>query len=100
MSEQVTCLSCKHRKLHSFLDHFASAERQRYIGYCEKVFMPAHEKFDPVIGNIKVEAKYETCGMARLDKLNKQTELCGPEGRWWEPKDKKDLFKFIKHVSV
>jgi hypothetical protein len=27
-------------------------------------------------------------------------EICGKAGKWWTPQNKKDLFKFIKHVSI
>jgi hypothetical protein len=27
-------------------------------------------------------------------------DRCGESGQWWEPKNKKNLFKLIKHVSV
>jgi hypothetical protein len=36
-----------------------------------------------------------------MDYLSKdRNETCGKGGKWWTPKNKKDLFRFIKHVSV
>jgi hypothetical protein len=54
---------------------------------------------DLVLGTKKVPAKYESCGVARIGNL-KREDRCGEAGIWWEPKNKRDLFKYIKHVSV
>ena len=56
--------------------------------------VPAETKIDPVTGPITVKAHYESCVMARLS-----FGPCGKEGKFWAPKNKPDLFKFIKHVS-
>jgi len=38
--------------------------------------------------------------MTRIGAENRDHGRCGEKGLWWEPKNKKDLFKYIKHVSV
>jgi hypothetical protein len=54
-----------------------------------------------VTGNVKVAPYYARCSASRLDWLSKdRAETCGKDGKWWEPKHKKDLFKFIKHVGA
>ena len=90
MTEQVRCLDCRHRKV-TFVDLFANTAR--YRGVCLKAWVPEKRKFDPVLGEEVVKGHYENPPMARVT-------VCGKEGTLWEPKDKKDLFKFIKHVSA
>ena len=53
-----------------------------------------------VLGKKKVPAKYESCNVARIGTPGRDHGRCGEEGLWWEPKNKQDLFKYIKHVSV
>ena len=92
MAEQVRCLDCKHRKV-TLADFFASSAR--YRGVCLKAWVPEKIEFDPVLGEQVTKGYYESPGIARV-----RDSSCGKEGRLWEPKNKKDLFKFIKHVSV
>jgi hypothetical protein len=54
---------------------------------------------DLVLGEKKVPAKYDSCGVARIGNP-KREDRCGEAGLWWEPVNKRDLFKYIKHVSV
>lgn len=100
MSEQVLCKDCKHsfRTLNSIVVH---GFKSPYAYYCRKSYKPAHDVVDPVTGPKRVEARYDTCGVARIgSRVYDQNERCGEQGHWWEPKNKRDLFKFIKHVSV
>lgn len=92
MSEQVRCLDCKHRevKMHEWISLSA-----KYRGVCLKSWHPETRVFDPVLGEEVIKGHYDSPGIARL-----RTEICGPAGIAWEPKHKKDLFKFIKHVSI
>ena len=54
-----------------------------------------------VTGNTVRPPYYEKCSLTRMDYLSKdRNETCGKAGKWWTPQNKKDLFKFIKHVSV
>jgi hypothetical protein len=52
-----------------------------------------------VLGEKKVPAKYDSCGVARIGNPSRD-DRCGEDGKFWEPKNKRDLFKYIKHVSV
>jgi len=97
MSETVLCKDCKHsfRKFNDWLFHGSSS-----IAYsCRKTFKEAHMAPDLVLGSKKVPSKYESCGVARIGNPSR-TDRCGEQGIFWEPKNKKDLFKYIKHVSV
>lgn len=59
---------------------------------CAKSFQDAKTVFDPVVGDIPVPARYESCGMSRI-----KSDICGAEGKKWEPKSKKQFFIAIKN---
>lgn len=95
--KQQTELLCKDCK-HSFVplkDWWASSS---YRYSCRKAYTPEHTEFNPVIGAIKRPSKYEGCSIARMSKYTKDVDEnhCGPEGKLWEPKNKKHLFLLIK----
>lgn len=92
MTEQVKCVDCKHRKV-TLADFFSTSVKFR--GTCLKTFVPEKRVFDPVVGDEVTPAHYESPSFARLS-----SRACGPDGKLWEPKNKKDLFKFIKHVGA
>jgi hypothetical protein len=98
MSEQVLCKDCKHsfRKITDWLAHGSAS----YAYSCRKSYKPAHTESDLILGSKKVPAKYDSCGVARIGTTGRDHNRCGEAGLWWEPKNKRDLFKFIKHVSV
>jgi hypothetical protein len=66
---------------------------------CRKSFKPEHTMLDLVLGEKKIPANYESCAIARISNPNLDYR-CGEDGKFWQPKNKKDLFKFIRHVSV
>jgi hypothetical protein len=94
MTDTVLCKDCKH----SFTPWHAWLQPSRYALHCRKTFVNAHVDTNPVIGEIKVKAYYDTCQMTRLRSYSDNS--CGPDGRDWEPKKPRDLFKYIKHVST
>jgi len=97
MDDVVICKDCKHsfRTFSNWMAHGSAS----FAYSCRKSFKPAHAEIDPVVGSKQVAAKYESCGVARIGHPDR-TDRCGELGIWWEPKNKRDLFKFIKHVSV
>ena len=99
MKEQteLLCKDCKHsfRTFSNWLAHGSNS----YAYSCRKSFIPEHMESDPVMGSKKVPAKYDSCGVARIGNPARE-DRCGETGQWWEPKNKRDLFKYIKHVSV
>jgi hypothetical protein len=97
MTDKVLCKDCKHsfRKFSDWLWHGESS----FAYSCRKSFRPTHDEPDLVLGSKKVPAKYESCGIARISNPNLDYR-CGEEGKFWQPKNKKDLFKFIRHVSI
>lgn len=101
MSEKVLCKDCKHsfRTISNFIFHGSS----RYAWSCRKSFKPDNVEDDPVVGPKKVKGGYDSCSVARIgnDQYKPLDDhRCGENGRFWEPKHKRDLFKYIKHVSV
>jgi hypothetical protein len=94
--EQVLCKDCKHsfRTFSNWMAH--GSHRHAYT--CRKAFTPEHFEQDPVLGSVKVESRYETCGLARIGRPDRD-DRCGEIGKWWEPKDKKNLFKYIRHLG-
>jgi hypothetical protein len=95
MSETVLCKDCKHA-----INRWWLLNGEEYNYYCRKSFKPDTIEPNPVIGTRKVKAKYDTCGVTRIGSPGRDHGRCGEEGLWWEPKNKKDLFKYIKHVSA
>jgi hypothetical protein len=96
MMEQVFCKDCKHsfRTFSNWMAHGSSS----FAYSCRKAFKPEHTELDPVLGSKKIAAKYESCGVARIGNP-KRDDRCGEAGRFWEPKDKKNLFKYMKHLG-
>ena len=94
--EQVLCKDCKH-SFRTFANWMAHGSN-RHAYTCRKAFTPEHVVQDPVLGEIKVESRYETCGVARIGHP-KLDDRCGEEGKFWQPKDNNNLFKYIKHLG-
>jgi hypothetical protein len=97
MSEQVLCKDCKHsfRRVVDWLSHGSAS----FAYSCRNSYKPAHLEPDLVLGVKKVPATYDSCGVARIGHPSRE-DRCGAEGKFWEPKNKRDLFKFIKHVGA
>ena len=81
------CKDCKH-STRSWTDTlFMSGE----YGYkCSLAFKPAYVVNNPVIGPEKVKGEFKTCSSART--IGSE---CGPWAKLWQPKRKKDLFKYL-----
>ena len=97
MSDSFLCKDCVHsfRKISEFPNWFTGHE-----WLCRKSYISEKIEHNPVIGPIKQKGYYERCHLARSEHLRSLKEDgCGPEGYLWQPRNKKDLFKFIKHVS-
>jgi len=98
MSEQVLCKDCKH-SFRTFGSIGLHGFKSEYAYFCRKSYQEKRTEPNPVIGSRLVEAKYEGCSVARIGRPDR-TDRCGETGKFWEPKNKRDLFKYIKHVSV
>ena len=87
MSEQVFCKDCKHAKWRPWY---------LFSWRCHKQFIQQEVRIDPVTGPSKRGGHYSSC----IDMRGEGDGKCGPDGKFWYPKHKRDLFKLIKHVSV
>lgn len=84
------CKDCKHSMV-STIEKILSFGRPASYGYkCKLAFTDAHLEYDAVTGPKKISAKYDYCSVARID-----NRKCGKDAKLWEPKHKKDLFKFL-----
>lgn len=92
MNDKVLCKDCKHsfRTWYDIL--FMSSKR--YSMKCRKSYKPAEDEEDLVLGPKFVPEHYESCGQTRI-----RSSGCGPEGKWWQPKDPKKLFFYIKRST-
>ena len=98
MEQQVLCKDCKH-SFRQFGDWLAYGSASIAFS-CRKTYKPKHNEPDPVLGSRVVKAKYDTCSVARIGTPGRDHGRCGESGLWWEPKNKRDLFKYIKHVGA
>ena len=91
MSEVVLCKDCKHsfRNWKEFFGFYAPLR-------CRKVYFPESVEVDLVDGPTRKKAYYKTCSSERL--FSNTEELCGKQGKLWEPKDKKNFFVYLKRV--
>lgn len=95
MSETLLCKDCKHRfRMLRDLPNWGTGHEWR----CRITFVPEEIIQDPVIGPSKVPAHYKRCGLIRLHESKYRNE-CGKEGIYWQPKNKKGLFKLIKKTA-
>lgn len=94
MSKEVLlCKDCVHSRMDPIAKIFTLGGRigNDEIHYkCQKFVRPAMEIIDMVTGPKKVKEKATFCELARSD-----AKKCGPEAKFWKPKHKKDLFKYM-----
>ncbi len=69
-----------------------------YYLYCKKAYVESKIESNPVTGNHLVPAHYQRAHAYRLRSYNDSKERCGPDGKFWSPKNKKDLFILIKRA--
>jgi hypothetical protein len=93
MTEYI-CKECKHCFASDRLMYFINGGAH-WLN-CRKSFQGSHVKDDPVLGQVKVKPKYEFCSVFRMGKS--EEGRCGTDAYYWEPKHKKNLFKFMKKV--
>jgi hypothetical protein len=84
---KLKCCDC----IHSAASWFSKLTRNKYGYTCTKYTI--EEVYDPVLG--KTTSSYiGACSTARLDR-----SVCGPKALLWQPKNKKDMFKYIQHLD-
>lgn len=95
MTEPILCKDCKHRFVPWYM--WFSGASEKHKPHCRKSHVPAQTIYNPVTGDEHEEARYQSCAVFRIGRS--QPGNCGTDGYYWEPKNKQDLFKYIKLVS-
>lgn len=86
MTEQYFCKDCKHSFV-KLTDRIVFSNTR----FCRLSYKPTEIHIDPVYGKkLKNRDNYEYCAVMRLPHSS-----CGTEGKMWQPKHKKDLFKYM-----
>ena len=61
--------------------------------------MEPTNEFDPVIGNKVIPGGYRLARVERMSMYSNNKERCGTEGKYWQPKDKKNFLLYIKRIQ-
>lgn len=96
MSDQVTCKDCVHSTRGLTLNERISSwffDPPGKFLKCRRTIEETVER-DYVNGKDEVEQKIRYCSTAR-----KYEDECGPQGVYWVPKHKKDLFKLMTRIG-
>lgn len=93
--QPVLCKDCKHSFI-PWADRFSLLET-RYTMRCRLDYKEEEVDKNFVTGHKPKPAHYARCSMARLSLSSVDT--CGEQGKFWQPKDKRDLFRLIKHTE-
>ena len=91
MTEQYLCKDCKHsfRPIGRILTFGLNSP---YAFMCSKSHTDDYTELDKVVGSKLVKGGYKSCGSFRLSVYDGG---CGPDAAYWQPKEKRDLFKLI-----
>ena len=91
---EYLCKDCKHAFV-TWVDRlfylFDTTNKYKYT--CRKSWQPTKQEINPVTGLETMKAKYQGCASFRIG--HGEEGNCGYEAYYWQPKDKKDLFKLI-----
>ena len=91
MSEKILCKDCKHSRA----SWFNRMIDNHHLFDCVHPASWYQPKEDAVVGKTQ-KGYFQSCSRMR----SALGDECGPSGKLWEPSNKTDLFKYIKHVSV
>jgi hypothetical protein len=96
IDEVYLCKDCKFSKMSVVNNIFTLGGRigdKSFMYKCSNAIKPAHEIIDPVFGLEKIKATMPYCTIERTN--DSKNIKCGPTGKYWAPKHKKDLFKAL-----
>jgi hypothetical protein len=96
-NEQYFCKDCKHSTAPLMTKILMPFEFKKYLR-CKKAFVPAKIIKDPVTGPVVEGSKLQFCSIFRMPAFFDEPQTCGPEARFWEPKNKNDLFKYMNKI--
>jgi hypothetical protein len=95
MANETTllCKDCKHSFMSLTnrvftLNGLVGADKYTYK--CRKAYLEEEVEYDPIVGYGKTKPEYQSCIWVR-----REDGKCGPDGKLWVNKRKKDLFKML-----
>ena len=97
MSDLVLCKDCAHAFTKWSDFPFSLINKSTYT-YCRKAYTPPRNEFNPVVGTRHIPGEYRSADIERLDIISYNRDRCGPEGKNWSPKRKKDIFVLLKRA--
>lgn len=94
VKQTYLCTDCKHCHINFFTKAasyiFSFKKPAAFLYRCKRTQRAKHIINNPVIGPVMVKEKMSYCEIERGG-----AGECGSEGRFWTPKHKKDLLKFL-----
>jgi hypothetical protein len=84
---EVTCQNCQHNLASWFSRKF---KINTWLWKCAKSYIPP--VYNPVDGSTN-SGRYGSCVVVRATE-----KICGKTAQAWEPRDKKDLFVYLKRI--
>lgn len=90
-TEFVTCTSCKHYS-RTWLDIILRMKPK--FAKCRRT-LDTTTKLELVTGELVTYTTSEYCD---IERWRPSTNSCGQSGKFWVPKNNKDLFKLIKRI--
>lgn len=73
---------------------FNNDDSDQWYYRCRKVIKEQRTEFNPVTGSKLLKQEHKLCVSAR-DRYNQE---CGPEGKLWTPKYRRDFLVWLKRV--
>lgn len=96
-NSELLCKDCKHSCM-SFTNRIVTLNglvgTTKYTYKCRQAYVEEEIKYDPVLGQEKIKPEYQSCIWVR-----REDGKCGPDGKLWVNKHKKDLFKMLTKES-
>lgn len=93
-NNQLLCKDCKH-SFQTWYDRLSMANPS-YTLRCRLSYKEEVVEKNWVVGHKVKPPEYERCSLARYKYSSPERDInCSEEGRFWEPKHKRDLFKLI-----
>lgn len=95
--EKYLCKDCKHRFVKPSEWLFYAMGFNPIFWSCRKSYQPEHQEISLVTGTTTVKARYYGCTSSRIGKSREGN--CGEDAFYWEPREKQDLFRYMKKVG-
>jgi hypothetical protein len=92
-NSEYLCKECKHSFMtiaNRIMTVNGLVGANKYNYKCRQAFVEQEVKYDPVLGSEKIKPEFQSCIWSR-----REGSKCGPEGKLWLSKHKKDLFKML-----